>query len=131
MTINSRHEIYSYCRYGTNDRRIIVASVDWGPWGAGDESKGKSRLRGAPKPPKPESEILDMSEHFTCNWKDYATAATNTMVIGRMLSFLAKKVESDMTFCIGHSLGGHICGFAGKEYRREELYLSIQIRRNS
>ena len=88
-----------------------MASVDWGPWG--DESKGKSRLRGSPKPE---------SEHFTCNLEDYATAATNTMVIGRMLSFLAKKVNSDIsgslkTFCIGHSLGGHICGFAGKEYR--------------
>ena len=97
-----------------------MASVDWGPWG--DESKGKSRLRGAPKPE---------SEHFTCNLEDYATAATNTMVIGRMLSFLAKKFNSDKsgslkTFCIGHSLGGHICGFAGKEYRQEKL-LKLQI----
>ena len=86
-----------------------MASVDWGPWG--EESKGKSRAF------KPKS-----LGALTCYNDDFAKATTNTMVIGRIISFLAKKVQPNIpgslkTFCIGHSLGGHICGFAGKDYR--------------
>ena len=82
-----------------------MASVDWGPWG--EESRGKSRAF------KPKS-----LGALTCSFDDYATATTNTMVIGRVLSFLAKTATGSFkTFCIGHSLGGHICGFAGKDLR--------------
>ena len=93
----------SVCSYGTDDRRIIVASPDWGPWGE------RSR------------NILSL-DYYSCKSDNYATATANTMVVGRLLSFLVKKVQPDIadtlkTFCIGHSLGGHICGFAGKHYR--------------
>ena len=41
------------------------------------------------------------------------------MVIGEMLRILTKnlrpKIGGMKTFCIGHSLGAHICGFAGKQ----------------
>ena len=81
-----------------------MASVDWGPWG--EESK-------AFKP---------KSWSWGCQYGPYKKAATTTMVIGRILSILAKNIQQDITgslktFCIGHSLGGHICGFAGKDYR--------------
>ena len=61
-------------------------------------------------------------DYYSCKSDNYATATANTMVVGRLLSFLVKKVQPDIadtlkTFCIGHSLGGHICGFAGKHYR--------------
>ena len=99
------------CRYNTNDRRIVVASVDWGPWG--EENKGNSSTAFKPR----------SWGALACNNDDYATAAANTMVVGRILSFLAKVVRREVegscvrTFCTGHSLGSHICGFAGKNYR--------------
>ena len=41
------------------------------------------------------------------------------MVIGEMLRILTKNLHAKIggmkTFCIGHSVGAHICGFAGKQ----------------
>ena len=82
-----------------------MASVDWGPWG--EVSKSIRWSWGDP---------------LTCITDYYAKPATTTIVIGRILSILLKTIQPDIagslkTFCIGHSLGGHICGFAGKDYR--------------
>ena len=50
----------------------------------------------------------------------YSSAAANTMLIGNALGKLTESIYSSSTkdnvksFCIGHSLGGHICGFTGK-----------------
>lgn len=50
----------------------------------------------------------------------YSNSASNTMVIGHTLGKLAESITSASskgnvkTFCVGHSLGGHICGFTGK-----------------
>ena len=50
----------------------------------------------------------------------YSNSASNTMVIGHTLGKLAEAITSASskgnvkTFCVGHSLGGHICGFTGK-----------------
>ena len=84
-----------------------MASVDWGPWG--DESKGIRWSWGDP---------------MTCITDYYAKPATTTIVIGRLLSILLKTIQPGIvgslkSFCIGHSLGGHTCGFAGRDYRFE------------
>ena len=43
------------------------------------------------------------------------------MVMGHLLARLAETVQQSIpalkTFCIGISLGGQLCGFAGKDYR--------------
>ena len=48
----------------------------------------------------------------------YLSSASTTMVIGEMLNRLARSMRTEIadikTFCIGHSLGAHICGFSGK-----------------
>jgi len=50
----------------------------------------------------------------------YSTAASNTMVIGHALGTLLGKIydvpghKNLKSYCIGHSLGGHVCGFTGK-----------------
>ena len=50
----------------------------------------------------------------------YSSAASNTMVIGNALGRLTEYMyefaenENLKSFCVGHSLGGHICGFTGK-----------------
>ena len=50
----------------------------------------------------------------------YSKAASNTMVVGHALGKLTEALYSFSsngalkTFCIGHSLGSHVCGFTGK-----------------
>ena len=50
----------------------------------------------------------------------YGVAAANTWPIGNILAYVNEKIvpsrESNLfkTFCIGHSLGSHLCGFFGK-----------------
>ena len=63
-----------------------------------------------------------------CFVPGYFTPAVNTMVIGRHLGLLNRLIgyriaeQADLTnpggqyrtFCVGHSLGSHVCGFMGK-----------------
>ena len=50
----------------------------------------------------------------------YSASASNTMVIGNALGKLTESIYSSSakanvkSFCVGHSLGGHVCGFTGK-----------------
>ena len=48
-------------------------------------------------------------------------AALNSMVVGNMVGKLTANIGRQLanlkTFCIGNSLGAHLCGFAGKEYK--------------
>ena len=49
----------------------------------------------------------------------YLKAASNTMVVGHLVGKLIESIIPNLnqnvkTFCIGHSLGAHVCGFAGK-----------------
>ena len=49
------------------------------------------------------------------------------MVMGHLLARLAEKIQVSIsgnfkTFCIGHSLGGQLCGFAGKDYRCGSIF---------
>ena len=60
---------------------------------------------------------------FTCGVTGakagYLEAASNTMVVGHLLGVLTQDISnlgiSNLkTMCVGHSLGGHVCGFTGK-----------------
>ena len=50
----------------------------------------------------------------------YSRAASSTMIIGHALGKLTESIDlfseskSVKTFCVGHSLGSHVCGFTGK-----------------
>ena len=49
----------------------------------------------------------------------YLEAASNTMVVGHLLGLLTVdivnlRISNLKTMCVGHSLGGHVCGFTGK-----------------
>ena len=50
----------------------------------------------------------------------YSRAASNTMIVGNALGELMKSIYSSAekehvkSFCVGHSLGSHVCGFTGK-----------------
>lgn len=47
---------------------------------------------------------------------NYHNAAQNTRVTARKLSEFLEESQLDQSkvHCIGHSLGAHVCGFAGK-----------------
>ncbi len=57
------------------------------------------------------------------SFKLYTIATANTQVVGievaRLISMLVKRtgVEADSFHCIGHSLGAHVCGYAGKRIK--------------
>ena len=38
-------------------------------------------------------------------------------MVGKLTSHIGRQVTNLKTFCIGNSLGAHLCGFAGKEYK--------------
>lgn len=70
------------------------------------------------------------------NWpkgshKSYQQAAADTLVVGASIAklieklHLAFKVEADQFICAGHSLGAHICGYAG--YRLMETKMRLII----
>ena len=52
--------------------------------------------------------------------QEYGVSAVNTWPIGNVLAYVNKQVilarnsNSFKTYCIGHSLGSHLCGFFGK-----------------
>ena len=58
---------------------------------------------------------------------DYPKAAQNTRVVGdvtgQLIDWLSKSkgYKNDKITCIGHSLGAHICGYAGKEVKNGAL----------
>ncbi len=58
------------------------------------------------------------------SFKFYTIAAANTQIVGvevaRLISMLVEKagVRVDSFHCIGHSLGAHACGYAGKRIKQ-------------
>ena len=62
----------------------------------------------------------------------YPTAAANTWPIGNILAYVSHELVKDMkkkkisTFCIGHSLGSHLCGFFSKRVKELGSNLNIE-----
>ena len=54
---------------------------------------------------------------------DYGTSALNTWPVGNSVAYVHNEITRDIstltykTYCIGHSLGSHLCGFFGKMTR--------------
>ena len=95
-------------RYGTSDRRIIGATVGYGAVSSGQKDLGTF--------------LTCLASFFTdLLGSNYVRASTTSMVMGHLLARLAETVQQSIptlkTFCIGISLGGQLCGFAGKDYR--------------
>jgi hypothetical protein len=61
-----------------------------------------------------------LQDAICCSSVSYGTAAPNTWAIGNILAYVNKQIAYTVmpnkikTFCIGHSLGAHLCGFFGK-----------------
>ena len=71
--------------------------------------------------------IRSFKSLFECHipdWIRYGIEAANTWPIGRHLAILNSQLRNMIskksilpikTFCVGHSLGAHVCGFMGRE----------------
>ena len=83
---------------------------------------------------------------ITVDWDsmdfDYRQSASDTRSVGAAVAVVARHLvtRSHITrrnlWCIGHSLGGHLCGLAGKKYRfdrisGEGVYLTIAARNDT
>ena len=69
------------------------------------------------------TQFLFISLAYTCSIlgakSKYLAAASNTMIVGHAVGKLTEYLlqtagENVRSFCIGHSLGAHVCGFIGK-----------------
>ena len=83
---------------------------------------------------------------ITVDWDsmnfDYNQSASDTRAVGAAVAVMArhlvrgKHITRTNLWCIGHSLGGHLCGIAGKNYRfgrisGEAVYLTIAARNDT
>ena len=48
----------------------------------------------------------------------YHPAAANTRYVGRAIERIVSQLNPTTTHCIGHSLGAHVCGFAGQAFQQ-------------
>ena len=112
-------------RYRHSDRRIIGAAVGYGAVSSKSVAKDLGSWETALcilfKPP-----FLDWITSIYGTIPNYVRASTTSMVMGHLIARFAAKIENSITgtlktFCIGGSLGGQLCGFAGKDYRHEYL----------
>ena len=119
-------------KYGTQDRVVIVGEVVWkdGSNAIIDSTSSRKELDYPLTQVHEYSKVADraytdlLMDAFMCgstsDLSGYSTAASNTMIVGHALGKLTESLyEADVhdalkTFCIGHSLGSHVCGFAGK-----------------
>jgi hypothetical protein len=70
------------------------------------------------------------------NWQtdaagpNYWRAAHNTIAVGKALASVIKNIGLDATsdiYCVGHSLGSHVCGFCGKQKQLKRITGSTLI----
>ena len=124
--------------YAKKDRKILIGEVVWKD-GSGtmlesalsqDESNALSKRSIKMNEVDDRRNLGPWYDIFTCSsfgigaidWSGWATVSSNTMVVGHALGklteFLYGSTSSSngnlKTFCLGHSAGAHVCGFAGK-----------------
>ena len=75
---------------------------------------------------KSKGQSLNQSQSRTertlgCLTSEYKQSALNSMVVGNVVGELVKHIKDELgeeksytTYCIGISLGAHLCGFVGK-----------------
>ena len=93
-------------------RNTAVAIVYW--------NKGANKGGSETYTPKNGSETGFAQQTICCSNHPYGSSAANTWPIGNILGYLHQAIISSNkhfatdTYCIGYSLGAHLCGFFGK-----------------
>ena len=107
-------------RYGIGNTVVGVVI-----WSRGSKSRGLF-----------ERETWFLHRDVVCcysSWvREYGVAAANTWPIGNVLAYVNEKIVSThnskalKTYCIGHSLGSHLCGFFGKMSKKLDKDLTVE-----
>ena len=106
------------------DGKIVVALVFWGDFSGLSASNPLTTRLGYKWP-----------QLVVCCFKTYYTYGVNTVnawAVGNVLAYLHDKILSihtsgpGRTYCIGHSVGSHVCGFFGKK-TASKLYKIIAL----
>ena len=108
-----------FSRYSKHN--TVVAMVFW-PFGAGadESSRFETNKKTYRRSPGSRWGLLIETHAVCCYAYHYGWAASNTWPIGNVLGYLHEAIafseisfKTD-TYCIGYSLGSHLCGFFGK-----------------
>ena len=110
--------------YRTDRRRIVVALIYWvdmannkfeHAWYQDQIQEGRTK-RSALK-----NRQSSVARRMACYTKTYKQASLNSMAVGNTLGELVKHIKRNFangrtykSYCIGLSLGAHVCGFIGK-----------------
>ena len=110
--------------YRTDRRRIVVALIYWvdmannkfeHAWYQDQIQEGRTK-RSALK-----NRQSSVARKMACYTKTYKQASLNSMAVGNTLGELVKHIKVNFangrryeSYCIGLSLGAHLCGFIGK-----------------
>ena len=131
--MNSTFVAFILQRFKTSTRRIVVALLywveeanaqhnkDWYDAQIQDAINGFSRQRSfKSSSPLPHRQSWPLRTK-ACMTTSYKQAALNALVVGNIVGELDKHIRNGLakdeiytTFCIGLSLGAHVCGFIGK-----------------
>ena len=110
--------------YRNDSRRIVVALIYWvdmannkfeHAWYQDQIQEGRTK-RSALK-----NRQSSVARRMACYTKTYKQASLNSMAVGNTLGELVKHIKGNFangrryeSYCIGLSLGAHLCGFIGK-----------------
>ncbi|CAG2116109.1 unnamed protein product, partial [Medioppia subpectinata] len=71
--------------------------------------------------------VIAVDWHKPANAKDYVHSAANTMTVGHMIGCVINRLTTELGanaqnfHLLGHSLGGHVVGFAGKFVKNPQI----------
>ena len=83
--------------------------------------------------------IGSLPRFFWCSIKSFRSAAINTMIVGILVGELDNYIRNDLrsatqsetkrytTYCIGLSMGSHVCGFIGKTHNRVGILSKLTL----
>ena len=125
-----------YLRFQKPDRRVVVAMIYWEQMAnnvysqewyqdqielaiQGELNTGNyTESRSSKELPNSQS---GLTHALSCMTSSYKQAALNDYIVGNVVGEFVKQFKHDFssetnftTYCIGLSLGGHLCGFIGK-----------------
>ena len=110
--------------YRNENRRIVVALIYWvdmannkydHDWYQDQIQEGHIKRSGL------KHRQSSVERKIACLTQTYKQASLNAMAVGNTLGELVKHIEANFangrtykSYCIGLSLGAHVCGFIGK-----------------
>ena len=114
-------------KYNDGSKKIVVGVLDW-KWGARLWSSTDSRISKAQRKAEPNKLNWALQQLMCCSpiWVNsrYLQSAANTWPVGNIVAYVNHEIAANYgshqirTYCVGFSLGAHVCGFFGKMVKK-------------